>query len=1049
MRPEGGIDPQWFEALTLRERLEIVKRKGDIGQVDTAFGRRVLARWRGKSGLEDSASYALWLGLLQATEERVTEALAVRPDVLQALTDQVPDWLDQILDILSENASAGPTWWTSRYPFVEVVRPLLDEHIVRLRARASNLGGAAGPFNTDRAVDLLSGRVVARLHELIHRTLALELHETRLRNLLSGDSPQKRFDSFIDRLRQPTLRFSFLRDFPVLARQCVLTLHDWVESSVEFLQRLTADYHALGQHFANGEEPGPLVDLSMEGDSHRHGRRVIVTRFERGLRVVYKPRSLSLDRHFLEIVEWLNQRGQEPPLRHLRLLDRGPYGWTEHVDVRPCENAGELEQFYRRQGAWVAFLHVLGAVDFHSENLLAEGSHPVLIDLEGLLHRRVYDNIETAYDLAKFLLGDSILTTGLLPIPERTTDKYDGSAIGGASDQLHWYEVPAVENAGSDEYRIVRKRLKIQPVGNQPTLAGAPVLPGKYKSHIEQGFLETWHRLATHAGELEERLSRFATDTTRAIVRASIAYSALDLEGWHPDMLRTALARDMWLDDLWVVGASRPYLQACIASEQRQLRAGDIPYFTSTPTSTDVTDADGAVMPQPQSRCGMDVAKERLAHIREGARWYLDLQTWLLRGSLNSLVGAALDEPNAIATPDTDITLQDAARAIAHHLSERAIRFGDTATWHTLNYAADAPGHGHYEFNVATYELYEGLSGIALFLAYVERAGAPTQTLLDATLAMLHRHLEREPPTSISAFGGWGGVLYLWAHLAALRRSDAYIDRAEEALPLFEKHIDEDDLLDLISGAAGAILCLLALHQVRRGGRFLEVAVHCGDHLLRLCAPQATGVGWPSLSLPRGLSHGTSGLALALLHLGHVSDNRTFTQTALEALRWEDSLIAEGVWTDAIMVGNMYQATWCHGAPGIALSRLAAWRLEGDEKALPVARRALEAVVARGALDNHSLCHGIVGNLEPLLVAQDLLPAEEKWAAALREGIEVLMVDLRSGRWRTALPGQLDCAGLMTGLSGVGYGLLRLSDRANVPSVLMLEAPKARIQAAM
>jgi len=43
--------------------------------------------------------------------------------------------------------------------------------------------------------------------------------------------------------------------------------------------------------------------------------------------------------------------------------------------------------------------------------------------------------------------------------------------------------------------------------------------------------------------------------------------------------------------------------------------------------------------------------------------------------------------------------------------------------------------------------------------------------------------------------------------------------------------------------------------------------------------------------------------------------------------------------------------------------------------------------------------------------------------------------------WLCGLPLSIESPGLMTGLAGIGYQLLRLAEPARVPAVLVLEAP--------
>src|SRR5207248_8836852 len=90
--------------------------------------------------------------------------------------------------------------------------------------------------------------------------------------------------------------------------------------------------------------------------------------------------------HFQELLGWLNERGQQPELRRLRLLDCGTYGWSEYVEAQECASEAEVERFYERQGAYLAVLYALNAASLHHENVIAVGEQPLLVDLGGLFH---------------------------------------------------------------------------------------------------------------------------------------------------------------------------------------------------------------------------------------------------------------------------------------------------------------------------------------------------------------------------------------------------------------------------------------------------------------------------------------------------------------------------------------------------------------------------------------------------------------------------------------------------------------------------------------
>lgn len=101
---------------------------------------------------------------------------------------------------------------------------------------------------------------------------------------------------------------------------------------------------------------------------------------------------------------------------------------------------------------------------------------------------------------------------------------------------------------------------------------------------------------------------------------------------------------------------------------------------------------------------------------------------------------------------------------------------------------------------------------------------------------------------------------------------------------------------------------------------------------------------------------------------------------------------------------------------------------------------AIRTTIKSGFGLNHSLCHGDLGNLELLIMAAEsfddpeLRSQVDKLAASILENIE-------DQGWTTGIPSGVESPGMMTGLAGIGYGLLRLADPARVPSIMVLAAP--------
>src|SRR5207302_1862700 len=188
------------------------------------------------------------------------------------------------------------------------------------------------PFDPATVDGILFAPLPGRLLEMLLRTIVLELHVARLGGLLHGETAEERFQSFVERLRRPDIALELFREYPVLARQIVIRLDNWLAASLEFLQRWCADWSAICAAFCPGQDPGPLVGILADaGDSHRGGRSVLIAQCRSGFQVVYKPKSLAVDQHFQELLGWLNERGLSPASRQMKVLDRGSYGWEEFV----------------------------------------------------------------------------------------------------------------------------------------------------------------------------------------------------------------------------------------------------------------------------------------------------------------------------------------------------------------------------------------------------------------------------------------------------------------------------------------------------------------------------------------------------------------------------------------------------------------------------------------------------------------------------------------------------------------------------------------------
>ena len=226
--------------------------------------------------------------------------------------------------------------------FLWIAAPLVREGLRRFREGIGRLELTGAPFDASAAERLVLPHLLHMLRDALDLVMVLELNVARLRGELTGDTPPQRFDSFCERLRRTDVRRSILREYPVLFRLLYFKTVSWADSSLELLERLSSDWDPIRARLAAAAEPGRLTSIAVGvGDVHRRGRSVAVLEFSSGFKLVYKPRSLSVDAHFGELLEWINRAGFESPFRILEVIDRGSYGWSEFVAHRACSDRSD------------------------------------------------------------------------------------------------------------------------------------------------------------------------------------------------------------------------------------------------------------------------------------------------------------------------------------------------------------------------------------------------------------------------------------------------------------------------------------------------------------------------------------------------------------------------------------------------------------------------------------------------------------------------------------------------------------------------------------
>jgi type 2 lantibiotic biosynthesis protein LanM len=971
---------------------------------------------------------------------------------------------------------------TSPVPFEELLVPFVQYARDQLQIRAAkSYTCLSEQVHRDlekwllQSLSELSGQAFQREFSIFRMEYSPFAHQ-----LYEESTHRDLYERFIDGYRGEQI-WSFFLEYSVLARLLVLQVEQWGDACQEFLLRLQTDQEAIMQVFFKGRTLGPVVDIKAGcSDRHRHGRTVFVLIFDSGDRLVYKPRNMSVDCVFSDLLAWVNACGISPSLKVFRVLDRTTYGWMEYIPSLPCQSQQEVQQYYQRVGMLLCLLYLLGGTDMHCENLIACGDMPVLIDLEMVIHPGFLSF--SLLDAPRLQSIDATQRTairsGFLP------DKFlfmegkfaiDISGLGGGEIKESPRPVPQWKHINTNAMVFCRevKRLEEQELPNRVKLYDRILHPQDYQAEILEGFRCLYHVLTEQRARLlapEGPLASFAGCPIRYIIRATSTYGFLLDRLCSPIFLRDGA--DRWIEMQFLrrslLKATTPsWVSTLVEAELAALERLDIPCFGTHTQSCDLVTDTGVVLPNLFVLSSLEQARLHLSLFDEED---CDRQVNLICATFLSFPSVAphateespvpaegLDEESILPSEE----LLNVAQKLAQDLINSSLRNGSgDMTWISFHYDLAIEG---YHLRSIGFDLYEGSSGIALFLAALAWLTGET-TYRDYALAALKplgEYVrksasfpveERFDGMSIGGATGLGSCLYALTHLGQWLDAPEVLQTATQiALLITPERVQADRVLDVIGGAAGTLLSLLALYQVTADEELLQRAMLCGHHLLEQRVETKAGprawFGSDGIALT-GFSHGAAGVAYALLQLFAVTQQKEFLDAACEGIDYERSVFIPevGNWPDLRELTQtqertpiLYMSSWCHGATGIGLARLGGLNVLDTPEVRQEIEVALETTLACGLPSLDNLCCGNVGRMEFLLATAQRLGRPDLLERAQKHASIIVRRASQLGNFHLLanLPRQANHPGLYQGHAGIGYELLRLAFPERLPCLLL------------
>lgn len=929
-------------------------------------------------------------------------------------------------------------------PFYEAIYPWVITASQQLQSqlKREEQGALFALLSAEGLRDLelsLAKRLSGLCTPCMHTKLAIAQVEFSLQ----GSSPRERYLDHIRKnyLSEAGLR-AFLEEYHELGRQVSIILSLWIATTVELLERVKEDLSVLETTFNEGLPLGTLSSVTTNlGDFHNGGHSVSILGFSCGTSIIYKPKNIQISEIFYDFIQTLNTEGLSPPLKGYRLLARGEYGWEEKVEHLPCQTSAEVERYYERAGMYLCLFYLMNGSDMHYENVIASGEHPMLIDLETLFHGVLrFNQKEEAVDRVQH----SVLSTGFLPFfffNQKKQKNVDISSLGSDGTGftlVTWTHLHTDEITKSEEANGKRALHTVRYDGK--TIAA--------KNHLSS-LLSGFHRMYTF---LEGKKDLFEKEgwwnsPIRIVLRGTRFYGYI-LQRLHSSeciLNRESCERELSLLERFT-DPRQQFPKHILEAEKKAVLQGDIPYFYSFPKSTHLF-FQGKVV---ESGC-LEPLHLPLYQMQKDDR---KIQEIYIRQSF-FIKDAPLHETQTQATSvqemeklPTAAEILSQVQTIASNLKNRAFMSKDGSLgWIHL----EPNNHGVDQLSLQPLSdtLYSGRAGIALFfaaLARITRNPEWKEAALSSLIPLcrtIHQGQRRRLINLVGIGGmtGIGGVIYGLLHTGKLLDLPELTHDAQTLIQSIEpKHIQEDLHYDLIFGSAGFILSLLNYHTHTKDPKVLSLATLAGEHLCRKASSVGKGaLAWPGVEKLHllGMSHGTAGIALALIKLARATGNTQFESVASSAISWERFRFnaEKKNWPRLSSGPETYMSAWCHGATGIGFARLAGLDGEGDPQTLNEIEAAIEVTLAHFNTSKLTLCCGDPGRLEFLRSVREQLGRQD-----LDSSIARCLSSVFARMQKTQESGEFPSPGFMQGSAGQGFFLLRQIDKEGcLPQPLLLQ----------
>ncbi len=869
------------------------------------------------------------------------------------------------------------------------------------------------------------------LIEISYKTLINDFHET----VLLSNKEKTSYESYESRLNLQEEQERILGTYPVLKFLLDNRISAIIQSVIEVISRYAKDKNEICKSLCI--KVGLLKGISIScGDPHNHGKGVTILNFSDENKVVYKPRSLAIDLAFEEITQWLYEKGISKRIKCAKSYNCGEYGWQEYIETKCCVNNNEINNYCLRIGLLLAIFRCLGTSDMHAENIVPCGEYPVIIDLETLVTNHNVDTSDgSIINVLKETYAKSVLGTCLLPnrnsYMNMDIDISGLGASGGQKSSKMKYHV--VENKGTSEIKIVEKYVETTTKDNSLMLKDKKINYLEYLDVINKGFSMAYNIIVHNKSEFQKLLDTCLNKVNfRQVLRGTFVYEKFLKASYHPSYLRDFSERKRVLSLIIKNDTEREN------SEVNQMIEDDIPYFYSKYNDNHLWYDNRVCQENYFLNTTCDEISKNLSSLGKND---LNNQVRLIN---NSFIASKED----INVGNKEIKDKYVFRSIQEFemikdimdfLYQKAIwnHKRDKCVLIDIDLSEKSPF-----INVETEGLYSAVGTIIFTFLAAKEIGEKKYIKFSRALLEGYEEIYEIETSDIltSVFSGFTAKVYLYFFLYQLTGEDCYFDKYNMCIKKLYMYNGYDNEIskDVIGGLAGCVIMLSNIYQIEKSEELKACIAKYTKSLYTYTKEEKT--------MWTGFAHGLSGFALAFFKSGKILDSKEYCIHSLQLIEKENEyyLSEQNNWRDLRSEEKSAEWFWCHGAPGILMTRAYMLDLTEEVEERSMIEKffydSIDSFKNNIELNNQSLCHGTLGNVT---IAKFLAKKiEDKKLGEYADAVyKETIAKMTKDGVTYGIPGVIGLSSFMLGISGIGYAILmHMNDQ--YPNLLGMELKK-------